>query len=412
MNNVMKFLKTLLGIMLILLVLFFLGYQLYSALYSPYETETVTQIDNEDKMEVGGVFLRNEEVVEADHKGYIVHYLYSDGKKIGAGGTVAELYATESDVLNYEKIKELNELVEILEESQDQSSVLVTNADHITSQINNKIKEYSNAVYKHDYEAIEKCKNEMQILLNRRNIITEKEKNFSSYISQVKAEISSLKSKIKNPLKAVKVSKNGNFVISVDGYENKAKYTNIAEMSVSQTEEFISSATPDSVSDKAIGKLVTDFDWYYTMVLPIDDRELDESIKVGTSLKMRFNGVSEKILDVTVSKVSIDESENKMAVTVKSNYLNEKFCSARKEKADIIFNSVKGYKIKKSAVRIVDDQKGVYVIIGNQMFFRKIDVLYEIDDYVVCKISSGSGTLKPFDDVIVKGTDLYDGKTI
>ena len=412
MNKVFKFFKVFFGVMLCFLVLFFLAYQVYNAFYSPYETETVTQLDNEDKIEVDGIFLRNEEIVEADHNGYIVHYLYSDGKKIGAGGTVAELYANESDVLNYEKIKELNELVEILEESQDQSSVLVTNADHVTNQINNKIKEFSSAVYKHDYEAIEKCKDDMQILLNRRNIITEKEKNFSGYISKVKGQIDSLKSKIKNPLKAVKVQKNGNFVISVDGFENKARYSTVSQMSVTEAEELILSSTPETVSGKAIGKLVTDFDWYYTMILPIDDRELDENIKIGSSLKIRFNSVSDEILNVTVSKVTVDEASGKMAVTVKSNYLNEKFCSARKEKADLIFSSVKGYKIKKSAVRIVDDKKGVYVVIGKQMFFRKIDVLYEIEDYVVCKISSGNGTLKPFDDVIVKGTDLYDGKTI
>jgi hypothetical protein len=109
----------------------FLGYQLYSAIYSPYQTETVIKLHHEDKITVDGMFLRNETTIETDHQGYIVHYLYSNGKKIGAGGTVAELYASENDVLNYEKIRELTSLLELLEESQDQSSVLVTNADHI-----------------------------------------------------------------------------------------------------------------------------------------------------------------------------------------------------------------------------------------------------------------------------------------
>ncbi len=412
MNKVFNVLKYFLVGALMIFILVFIGYQLYSAFYSPYETETVVSLNHEDKIEVEGMFMRSEEIVEAAHQGYIVHYLYSDGKKVGAGGTVAELYSSENDVLNYEKIKELNELVTLLEESQDQSSVLVTNADQITNQINSKIKELSTAIYSHDYEAIADCKNDLQVLLNRRNIITAKENDFNSYISQIKSEIDLCKKQIKNPLKAIKASQNGNFVISVDGYEKSAKYEDISSMSVNDIEAFIKNSTPEEKSQNAIGKLITNFDWYYSMILPIDENEYNETIKVGSTLKMRFNDVSPEVLSVTVSKVVLDEANSKMAVFVKSNRLTDKFCSARKEEADIIFSSVKGYKIKRSAVRIEEEKKGVYVVIGKQMFFRKVEVLYEEQDYVVCKIESGNGTLKPFDDVIVKGTDLYNGKTL
>lgn len=412
MNKIFTALKYFLIGSLMLFILVFIGYQIYSAVYSPYQTETVVSLNHENKIEVDGMFLRSEEAVEANHQGYIVHYLYSDGKKIGAGGTVAELYSSENDVLNYEKIKELNQLVELLKESQDQSSVLVTNADQITNQINAKIKELSIAVYNNDYEAINDCKNNIQILLNRRNIITEKEKDFNEYISQVNSQISSLKKQIKNPLKTVRANKNGNFVINTDGYENSAQYSKISSMSALDIESYIETSQPEEISNNTIGKLITNFDWHYCFMLPIDDNEYNERIKIGTTLKMRFNDVSSEILPVSVSNVIVDDVNGKMAVFVKSNHLTGKFCSARKEQADIIFSSVKGYKIKISAVRIENEQKGVYVVIGKQMFFRKIDVIYEEDDYVVCRIESGSGTLKPFDDVIVKGTDLKNGKTL
>lgn len=412
MNKIFSALKYFLVGLLMLFILVFIGYQIYSAVYSPYQTETVVSLNHENKIEVDGMFLRSEETVEANHQGYIVHYLYSDGKKIGAGGTVAELYSSENDVLNYEKIKELNALVELLKESQDQSSVLVTNADQITNQINAKIKELSIAVYNNDYDAINDCKNDLQILLNRRNIITEKEKDFNEYISQVNNQISSLKKQIKNPLKSVRANKNGNFVINADGYENSAQYSKISSMSALDIESYIETSEPEEISNNTIGKLITNFDWHYCFMLPIDDNEYNEKIKIGTTLKMRFNDVSSEILPVSVSNVIVDDVNGKMAIFVKSNHLTSKFCSARKEKADIIFSSVKGYKIKISAVRIENEQKGVYVVIGKQMFFRKIDVIYEEDDYVVCKIESGSGTLKPFDDVIVKGTDLKNGKTL
>ena len=412
MSTVSKIVKSILLSALAIFILIFIGYQIYSAVYSPYQTETVAALSHENKLEVEGMFMRTEENISANHNGYIVHYLYSDGEKVGAGGSVAELYASESDVINYEKIKELNNLIALLEESQDQSSVLVTNADHITKQINSKIQEYSQAVYQQDADKIEQCKNELQVLLNRRNIITEKETDFNDYISEIKSQIANLKSKIKNSLKSVYAQTNGNFVISADGYENSAQYSKLSSLSALEIENFIKNQKPEAVSDKTIGKLVTEFNWHYVMMLPIDNKEYHEKIKVGTTLRMRFNDISEKILTVTVTQVVLDEAEGKMAVFVKSDHMTGKFCTARLENADIIFSTVKGYKVPKSAVRMQGETKGVYVLIGQQMFFRKVEIIYEGPDYFICEATNGSGTLKPFDDVIVKGTDLYDGKNI
>ncbi len=412
MSNVSKIVKSILLLALAVFILIFLGYQIYSALYTPYKTETVSELSHENKIEVEGIFLRTEQNVSANHDGYIVHYLYSDGQKVGAGGTIAELYASEADVINYEKIKELNNLIALLEESQDQSSVLVTNADHITKQINSKIQEYSQAVYQNDAEKIIRCKNELQVLLNRRNIITGKETDFNKYISQIKEHIAGLKKKIKTSLKSVYAQTNGNFVISADGYENIAQYEKLSALSATEIEDFINNQKPEAVSDKTIGKLVTDFNWHYVMMLPIDDNEYNERIKAGTTLRMRFGDISDKILSVTVSHVVLDEAEGKMAVFVKSDQMTGKFCTARLESAEIIFSTVRGYKVPLSAVKMVDNEKGVYVLIGKQMFFRKVEIIFEQHDYVICKAVNGSGTLKPFDDVIVKGTDLYDGKNI
>lgn len=412
MNKASKFIKFVLFGALAIFILIFIAYQIYSALYSPYTIETVTQLNHENKISVNGIFVRSEETIDASHDGYIVHYLYSDGQKIGAGGTVAELYASESDVLNYEKIKELNRRLEILEESQDQSSVLVTNADQITHQINNKIEELSKAIYNKDTELIADCKDDLQILINRRNIINEKETDFNDYIKQIKNELESRKRNIKNALKSVKAKKNGNFVISADGYETIITPEKLTAMSVSDVEGLILNSKPNTVSERTIGKLVTDFSWYYALTLPIDDREYNETIKEGTTLRMRFNDVAEEICNVTVSKVILDEANSKMAVIVRSEHMSGKFCSARIEKAEIIFSTAKGYKIPKTATRMRDGKRGVYIVIAKQMFFREINVLYEADDYVICASQSGNGNLKPFDDVIVKGTDLYDGKNI
>jgi hypothetical protein len=66
-----------------------------------------------------------------------------------------------------------------------------------------------------------------------------------------------------------------------------------------------------------------------------------------------------------------------------------------------------------AAVRFVDGQKGVYVIQGKQVIFKPIRTLYEKENFVLCEpTGDAKRALRLFDQVIVGGTDLYDGKTI
>ena len=69
--------------------------------------------------------------------------------------------------------------------------------------------------------------------------------------------------------------------------------------------------------------------------------------------------------------------------------------------------------VSDSAVRLVDGQVGVYVSSGYDIRFRPIEVLYQGDGYQICRedLTVENG-LKMFDQVIVKGTDLYDGKPL
>ena len=58
-----------------------------------------------------------------------------------------------------------------------------------------------------------------------------------------------------------------------------------------------------------------------------------------------------------------------------------------------------------------DGQTGVYINSGRVVRFRKIDIVYSTDDYVISKMSDEDGFLQLYDEVIIEGKDeLYDGK--
>ena len=111
-------------------------------------------------------------------------------------------------------------------------------------------------------------------------------------------------------------------------------------------------------------------------------------------------------------------------VVLTSNLMNPDIALLRKEKVKIIVDKFEGYKIPRAALRsaenngetaeISDGKKlGVYILYGQMVKFRYIDVLSFSDDYVIAaKDSENSDALKLYDLIITKGRNLYDGKII
>ena len=65
----------------------------------------------------------------------------------------------------------------------------------------------------------------------------------------------------------------------------------------------------------------------------------------------------------------------------------------------------------------MDDEMGVYVQTGSKIYFRYIDMIYETTDFILSAPyyqggTDGSGYVKMYDTIVVKGKDLYDGKLV
>ena len=85
------------------------------------------------------------------------------------------------------------------------------------------------------------------------------------------------------------------------------------------------------------------------------------------------------------------------------------------EEAKIYFESYEGLRVDADALHIVDGEKGVYVKYGNLARWRKIQIVYQNEEYMLVAEDGKVGTdneLRMFDEVIVEGTDLRDGKIL
>ena len=64
-------------------------------------------------------------------------------------------------------------------------------------------------------------------------------------------------------------------------------------------------------------------------------------------------------------------------------------------------------------MRVVDGITGVYVISGVSARFKPIDIVYNDGGFVVAKTdNTNSSALTLYEELIVSGGDLYDGKVV
>ena len=79
----------------------------------------------------------------------------------------------------------------------------------------------------------------------------------------------------------------------------------------------------------------------------------------------------------------------------------------------VVSKEYSGLKIPRKALRVVDSQRGVYVVNGMQINFVPVNILYSTDSFIICeKQNDNDNVLKLYDSVVVKGKNLYDGKII
>ena len=82
---------------------------------------------------------------------------------------------------------------------------------------------------------------------------------------------------------------------------------------------------------------------------------------------------------------------------------------------EIILNDYEGIRVPRKAIRFnKNNDKGVYVILGQRIMFKKIDSIYECDEYILSKITSDDEYISMYDDIICEGEiseDLYIEET-
>ena len=160
------------------------------------------------------------------------------------------------------------------------------------------------------------------------------------------------------------------------------------------------------------GQIATGFSWRFYAVCDLDTAARFDGV---TSVKISVPGKQNTPLAATVVEVTTDEDNGVAKLVFECQTINAEILSFGQETAQIDIKTYEGIRISKEALHIVGGNRGVYVKYGKLQRFLKITILYEDENYILIPADGAIGTdneVRLYDEVIVQGTNLQDGKLL
>ncbi|WP_411677515.1 HlyD family efflux transporter periplasmic adaptor subunit [Caproicibacter sp.] len=428
MNN--PLLRRLAASAIALLLLLYVGYQVYKSHYTGIQTETASYFTASDSVQVNGIAVRDE--VPLKSSGGVIDYVLSSGDKVAKGGVVAKVYSSEQQVTALHKMASVDNEIKQLEELQSPGDTYAASPDSLNEQIHRKLSALLGQTVSGSLSSLNKTREDLLYLLNERQIITGKATDFSARLKELEAEHATLNQQAGTALSKIVSSDSGYFISSTDGFESAIDFSKVKTLTCDRIQAALSAKT---ASDSSIGKISRSYEWYFVFTVSPGQAAGFRQLADGGTVSLRFPFVSNVTVPASVAAVNQDGSDSPAAVILQCSNMNSELASIRKETAQVVEREYTGIRVSQKALHFetvtkkTKDEKGnvkttkkevsgVYVLHGSQLSFRQIVPLYSTDNYVICdpnpnmKALMTDETIKLHDEVVEEGTDLYDGKVV
>ncbi len=394
------------AVILSIMVIAYMTYNAFAYTYSPVTTERLTEEASiEQTFDFKGFVLRDETAINSQSGGTSIS-LAVDGTRVAKGDCIAISCANNDDASVYTRLKAAKEEHSRLVTLNNQNGVNELSSEKLNDEIQTAYGDILDKIFTNDFSTVSKSVEEFNNKSATRQIMSEGSIDLSDAITSLKEEIDSLESK-NVKYTEVEAPASGYYINNLDGYETTLNYAEADKLTIEQIEKAVEAEPAETAS--ASGKLVSSYLWYLAGVV---DTKHTKSFPVGKNIIVNFP--DEGLENVSMKVESAEAVNGKLKVILSSTLMNETLANMRIENVEIVEQSYSGYKIPSKAIRFNEENhSGVYVLRGKIISFIEVEILYSQEEYVIVSASrTGGRGLKLYDDVIIKGRDVYDGKVI
>lgn len=394
-------------IIVLLFVVIFFSHQIYSSLFKPIVTQSAEYYEHIEGTEISAFIIRNEKLVTNDTQN-VLHFVVEDGSRVAKNGTIAQIYNNINASVTVTQIENLKSQIADIEDLQAYNDQKAADLELITNRVSNSVNDLIYSAAHGNYSDMSVRLKEYLLSINRQQMITGEQTDFSEQIASLNSQLTSLSQNLPTPVGNIKSEQSGYFISTVDGYENVLSSENLDSV----TPEFLKNLSADKSEENVIGKIVSDFEWYIAAKVSLND---SLKYKVGDSLTIKTMLKSAPELSVTVKQINISEDNKNAVVIYACQQMNSEIASMRTGTMTVVNSVHKGLKIPRKALRVNKSQTGVYVLSGINLEFVSVNVIFSSDkhDFIICEqLASNDTVLRLYDEVVVKGRNLYDGKVV
>lgn len=411
-DNVVKFKdnKKLLTALYIALAAFIIVYFLvlvFKINYEPVKTQIATEKTVSATALTDAFIVRDEYPIKTSVSGTLVP-LVEDGKRVASGDNVAVVFNNEEAAKVYNEIQSVKEDIEYYSSLQNKVGVQTSDIAPLDERIYSACQEYVVAVNKGNIGTFGEYEEKIRNSITSRQLSTGTVIDPSEKLNELNSRLAALESKDVG-YSTITAPHPGYYISLADGYENAVNYKDVLTLTTPQISELLKSEADKSNIDSYMGKLFDGFNWYILCVVDYDDAV---NLKTGSSVKVEFTMTSAEPLTAKVARIG-ENVDGKTAVVLKSNLMSPEYSALRKEQIKITLAEYNGLQIDNRAIREVDGQKGVFVLSGNFIEFKKINIVHSDSEYSICNNPDNkSGFVELYDEIVVEGKDIYDGKIL
>ena len=391
----------------------------FSVSVSTLRTQNITDVSYAD---LKGYIYRDEQVIEADDN-CVADFTVSDGERVGVGMTYADIYAVsdmQKDSVKdlQDKINSLTKRIEMLEESVNES-YRVADLKQVTKSTEEAYYGFVNSVADNNYSNAGLQGDHMLGGINDYLIITGRLDRANNIISSLKEEKQALISSSGGGQSGTLVSEESCYIYrETDGYEQIFDYDSVMNMTFSDFSQTVASAVP-SEGHGVIGKKVYSPKWYAVV---LTDVNTCLSFVEEQAYDVIFPDSGDKTISMTVERICFSEDSSEGGFIVfSSNKILSDFEFTRTVNIRVKTNSCTGYRVPTEAIVMLGSERGVYILSGNIVEFRRVTVIGQGNGYyIVNTYDDDSNEENPSeipylnlnDLIITSGRNLYDGKIL
>lgn len=383
------------AVVLFLAVAAYVGVYAYGALTDQTVTAeaAVTSVSAEGT--ASGIVVRSETLLQSDEP--YIDISVPEGEKVAAGGVVATAMSSQTGLERASRMHELE-----LEIARVSAAVEgISSAQDLTvrdEMLRSAVLELSGCVARRELDRLDAA------ALNLRCLTFDESESSQNELDALRAELDSLAGSSSADTSFLTAPVSGVFSTAVDGYEHLAP-GDLAQLTPQGVTELVESR--GETGEGVYGKLVTDYVWYFAAVMPDADAA---NLTAGGYANLDFGRYYGSEVSARVESISAGFNGSS-AVVFRCDTALADTLAMREVSAAVVFDEYNGIRVPSDALR-TDDSGGqfVWVITAMQLERKDVNVLYRGADFCVVEREAAPNALREGNEIVVSGTDLYEGK--